>query len=256
VKCKIHGLLDLSQVYVHKRKEGNNDYECKECVKFRLRKHYHNNKVEFSRKKKLRYIEDPIFKKKALDNINNFYRNNKELVKSRVRGHKIKLKIEVLTHYSNGIPKCLVCNESNTAFLCLDHINDDGHGHRKLDLGAKHPYMWAKRNEFPLIFQVLCHNHNMIKEYERVKGKSESAKQMARLKLEVFTHYSGGIPKCAICGIDDIRALSIDHVNGGGAQHRKSIKVSLHRDLKNKNFPEGYQVLCHNHNLGKHCLGV
>ena len=36
-----------------------------------------------------------------------------------------------------------------------------------------------------------------------------------KLKLEVFSHYSNGKPKCACCGWDmDIDGLSIDHKHG------------------------------------------
>jgi hypothetical protein len=68
----------------------------------------------------------------------------------------------------------------------------------------------------------------------------------AKLKAEIMSHYSGGTVSCT-CGYNDIRALSIDHIEGGGTQHRKEIASGgLYRWLKKNGFPEGYQVLCMN----------
>lgn len=68
-------------------------------------------------------------------------------------------------------------------------------------------------------------------------------------KVEILTHYSNGEPVCVKCGFSDIRALSIDHILGGGGYHRKSntiIGTNFYRWLKLNNYPEGYQVLCMN----------
>jgi len=67
-------------------------------------------------------------------------------------------------------------------------------------------------------------------------------------KIEAFKHYS---PKlvCSKCGFPDIRALSIDHVNGGGTKHRETDKVvgsDIYSWLRWHNYPEGFQVLCMN----------
>jgi len=67
-----------------------------------------------------------------------------------------------------------------------------------------------------------------------------------QLKLEVLTHYGGEPPCCQICGFEDIRALSIDHIEGDGREHRKKIGSGLRAWLKRNHYPEGYQVLCMN----------
>jgi len=53
--------------------------------------------------------------------------------------------------------------------------------------------------------------------------------------------------KCAICGFDDVRALQLDHINGGGTKENKSISSAgiNRRALKH---PEEYQLLCANCN--------
>ena len=65
-------------------------------------------------------------------------------------------------------------------------------------------------------------------------------------KIEVLSYYSSGANVCAHCGFDDIRALSIDHIDGGGTKHRKEIKGDMYDWLKRNNYPKGYQVLCMN----------
>jgi len=70
------------------------------------------------------------------------------------------------------------------------------------------------------------------------------------IKTEVITHYGNGKCACIRCGYDDIRALSIDHIDGNGAQHRRTIKVPsgnhFYRWLRKNNFPSGFQTLCMN----------
>ena len=46
--------------------------------------------------------------------------------------------------------------------------------------------------------------------------------------------------------MNDIRALSIDHINSDGASHRKEVGNGMYRWLLKNNFPEGFQVLCMN----------
>jgi hypothetical protein len=74
-----------------------------------------------------------------------------------------------------------------------------------------------------------------------------------KTKIEVYSHYCGNEIKCMNInclvpgGCKDIRALSIDHINGGGTKHIKDNKIkSLTNWLKQNNFPEGFQVLCMN----------
>lgn len=80
-----------------------------------------------------------------------------------------------------------------------------------------------------------------------------NARRELNLKMEILTHYSNGRPRCNHCGFDDIRALQIDHINGGGAQHRMSLVGSRSGSrfyiwLKKNDYPEDYQVLCANCN--------
>lgn len=71
------------------------------------------------------------------------------------------------------------------------------------------------------------------------------------LKDEVFSHYSGGKAQCAHCHTDDLRVLTLDHINSNGAQSRREKSKGqagelYYRALIKLNYPDGYQVLCAN----------
>lgn len=69
------------------------------------------------------------------------------------------------------------------------------------------------------------------------------------LKIKVLSHYSNGYMCCAFCGYSNPVALSIDHVEGDGAKHRRELRAAhthLYQWLVNSNFPKGFQVLCMN----------
>jgi hypothetical protein len=73
-----------------------------------------------------------------------------------------------------------------------------------------------------------------------------------KLKIEVLTRYGNGECKCVKCGEDRFPCLSIDHINGGGSKHRKSLSkngcsgVRFYKWLKDNNYPVGFQTLCMN----------
>jgi len=69
---------------------------------------------------------------------------------------------------------------------------------------------------------------------------------MFDLKVEVLTHYGNGKLACVRCGFTDLRALSIDHMNGGGAKHIRSLHKPFYEWLVENDYPEGYRTLCMN----------
>jgi len=77
-----------------------------------------------------------------------------------------------------------------------------------------------------------------------------NAKYRKRIRLEVLQHYSNAeIPFCNCCNEAHLEFLAIDHINGGGREHRKSMKASnIYMALRKENLPTGYRVLCHNCN--------
>lgn len=75
-----------------------------------------------------------------------------------------------------------------------------------------------------------------------------------RLKAEVYSHYGD---KCVCCGEATPKFLSIDHVNGGGYQHRQAIGggLALLYDIRKRGYPSEFQILCFNCNQGRQLNG-
>lgn len=74
-----------------------------------------------------------------------------------------------------------------------------------------------------------------------------SRKANRRLRLEAIDRY--GV-SCACCGEVRPEFLHVDHVDGGGNAHRRSLGVSsIPRWLKSRGWPPGYRTLCANCNL-------
>uniref|UniRef100_A0A6M3LDR7 Uncharacterized protein n=1 Tax=viral metagenome TaxID=1070528 RepID=A0A6M3LDR7_9ZZZZ len=109
---------------------------------------------------------------------------------------------------------------------------------------------WEIRQEIkdlPKAIQIkvyrTAHPEKVFEQWLRQRDKSRA------LKLEVLTHYGKGECVCVKCGFNNIRALSIDHIEGGGNRHRKSKlrpASSFYTWLKAENYPTGYQTLCMN----------
>ena len=87
------------------------------------------------------------------------YKKHKLKINKRARNNRLKLRLEVLTHYGGFPPKCICCGESRLEFLTLDHIHGDGAEHRRRTSGAV--FEDLKKMGFPLgRHRVLCMNCN------------------------------------------------------------------------------------------------
>jgi hypothetical protein len=75
-----------------------------------------------------------------------------------------------------------------------------------------------------------------------------------KLREDVIKAYGG---MCSCCGESRYAFLALDHIHGGGTQHRKIIKSrNLYTQLRRDGYPKGeYQVLCHNCNMAKGFYG-
>ena len=85
-------------------------------------------------------------------------------------------------------------------------------------------------------------------------NKMYVSRQKAR--QETIIYYGG---KCECCGEDRIGFLTIDHINGGGNAHRRSLKkqgAEFCKWLIKQGFPEGYRVLCFNCNCAIYIYGT
>jgi hypothetical protein len=94
------------------------------------------------------------------------------------------------------------------------------------------------------------YHKNKQREQERCRAKYRI------LKEEVFNHYGGS---CVCCGESILDFLAMDHIDNDGAEHRKEAKITggirMYYWLKRNNFPNNFQVLCHNCNWSKHANG-
>lgn len=98
-------------------------------------------------------------------------------------------------------------------------------------------------------------------EEQRLRHNERIRERARALRLEVLSRYGGS---CACCGEEREPFLSIDHINGDGAEHRRAIcgdwsKGSgsrVYRWLKANGFPaDGFRVLCHNCNMARAMRG-
>jgi len=81
-------------------------------------------------------------------------------------------------------------------------------------------------------------------------------RQLDRARKIIFGHYGS---KCACCGEDIAEFLTIDHIDGNGNKHRRSLNkrgFGFYRWLINQGLPSGYQILCWNCNCAKSIHGV
>ena len=71
-----------------------------------------------------------------------------------------------------------------------------------------------------------------------------------KLRSDVLSNYGG---KCACCGESEFDFLQIDHVNGGGNVHRKTVSTrQIYQFLRKNGYPkDDYQLLCANCNMAK-----
>ncbi len=99
---------------------------------------------------------------------------------------------------------------------------------------------------------------------ERAEAQREYRTAIRRaLRAEVLAAYGGA---CKCCGERTPEFLAVDHVNNDGAEHRKMLRqkpdpseirsAEIYYWLREKGYPEGFQILCHNCNIAKGLYGA
>lgn len=87
----------------------------------------------------------------------------------------------------------------------------------------------------------------------REKVAKRTTREKRQVRLEVLAHYGG---ECQCCHTDLEEFLTVDHIEGGGGQHRKEIPSgNIYRWLRREGFPSGFRVLCLNCNSAIHFYG-
>lgn len=156
-KCK--EALPPSSFHKNAARKNGLCSSCKQCKA----KYWQENKDRFNRHGREYYAYN---KEKLRARNKKWYDNNKEDYNKRKREERQALKQEVFEEYGN---RCTCCGETETVFLAIDHINNDGAKHRKSLNGAARGYpfyVWLKNNGYPKDnFQLLCWNCNWAKHH-------------------------------------------------------------------------------------------
>jgi len=145
-----------------------------------------------------------------------------------------------------GGPKCPKCGDTRLAVMTIHHINHNGAEHRRQLVNGKNSrgsriFYWLRLNNYPPGFQVLCQNCNYLEYLEHFGYKPSPPKQRVMEKL-------GG--KCIVCNKNDLRILTVHHINHNGAEHRRNLGSSrcgglvfYYKILKSGNF-SGLECRC------------
>jgi hypothetical protein len=210
--------------------EGKRGVLCRKCQSIRAKLHYQKRKTE-------------IISIAAKWNKENSDRRN-----IRLRERYLELKRQSVRAYGG---ECQNCKENELAFLTIDHINGGGRKHStKFKKKTAHIHLWLKNNGYPEGFQILCANCNYEKEMLRRQDKVSHGHQLRAQVLREFGAY------CRCCNEKSLNKLVIDHVNGGGNQHRKTVS-NIYLFMKKNGIDRiSYQILCQNCNLAKYTQKV
>lgn len=92
------------------------------------------------------------------------------------KAYNDKLRLEVLSHYSDGALRCACpwCDEDNPDLLSIDHVHGGGLAHRReIGTSGSRLYVWLKTHDWPgdgrdgrpKEYQVLCLSCNLGREF-------------------------------------------------------------------------------------------
>lgn len=137
------------------------------------------------------------------------------------------------------------------------------------DRKAEKQKYWNKNKSWININRRMSYIGKSEKEKEEIRAyqKSWSIKNRGKkirntkkyrdgLRYKCLGYYSNGKFECNCCFEKEIKFLAIDHVNDDGAKHRKEVGSNIMLWLIKNNYPDGFQVLCHNCNMAKAFYGV
>lgn len=102
-------------------------------------------------------------------------------------------------------------------------------------------------------------NNNWYKNSNYKKRQRLLDKQKRKERKKKVIEYYGG--KCTCCGESELIFLCLDHINGGGNEHRRKINrqnnrcgsssTQFYKWVEKNNYPPILQVLCYNCNAAK-----
>ena len=124
---------------------------------------------------------------------------------------------------------------------------------------AKNPEYFRQKDKERRLRNPEKHREK-AREYHNVIAKPK----FDEIKNDVFSHYSlklsnSKTPCCNCCGENySINFLALDHIEGRKSMGHKATHtgIKIYREILKKEFPEGFQILCHNCNTAKFQLGI
>lgn len=131
----------------------------------------------------------------------------------------------------------------------FNSVSRGGDGEKR-SKSEKDAIYYRKRSEKVI---ARCKAYYQKNRLEILRKKSEADRI---LKSEIVQEYGG---KCECCGEEVIEFLTVDHVNGDGASHRREIGGKgrrLYLAIKRAGFPKDrYRLLCFNCNIARGFYG-
>lgn len=110
-----------------------------------------------ARRNRNRYVKNPEIER---EKSRRWYRNNATQARETARKNRVKNRRLVIEHYGG---KCVCCNTTETAWLEVDHIDDDGTPDREAHGTGGAFFQWLINNGFPEGLQILCANCHLAK---------------------------------------------------------------------------------------------
>ena len=111
-------------------------------------------------------------------------------------------------------------------------------------------YMKEYRTPYMRGYRARLANDPVFKEKRRIYVQ----RYFKKLRMAALNRYSDGNPKCACCGERTLIFLGINHLNRSIKKHTGHGR-DLYVWLKHNNYPDGFNVLCHNCNMAMGFLG-
>lgn len=153
--------------YRESHREERNEYQKQYAISHTeeiksYKKQYYTSSSDKLKEKAKKYYQ--LHKEEAIRKACEWAKVHRDKRREYVHRAKQKLKLEVMSHYSQGKIQCACCGERHQEFLTIDHMNNEGAKHRRSDSEVRNSfYSWLKKQGFPKGYQVLCFNCNWAK---------------------------------------------------------------------------------------------
>lgn len=117
----------------------------------------------------------------------------------------------------------------------------------KIERSRKYKLDWYRRNRSKVLEDNKLY---YVKNKKRLNIRQKEIR--LTIKKEVFMAYGN---RCACCEETILAFLTIDHINGGGREHRKKVGGGgrgIYSWLKRNKYPSKFRILCFNCNAGRY----